>query len=140
MLQRKIWFWDRLGVWTSGLCVVHCLALPVVFAVLPSLMPDEAVSDSAHRAFGAALVVISLFAFVPGYRLHRIAVAMALGAFGLTCVLLAAFAGHERLGDYGETGLTVIGSIALIVAHLRNRLLCRCCATENAVQSSFRAV
>ena len=26
---------DRLGIWVSGLCALHCLALPVVVPLLP---------------------------------------------------------------------------------------------------------
>ena len=130
MRQSALIEWDRIGVAMSALCMVHCLALPVIFALLPALTVYEHFTDTTHRIFGVALVAISLFAFLPGYRRHRAMIVFVLGACGLGLVVFAAFAGERWLGEYGEIGFTVAGSILLILAHLRNRTLCQRCSCD----------
>jgi hypothetical protein len=128
--------WDRLGVVASALCMVHCIALPVAFALLPALAAYDGVGDYTHVLFGVVLVGISLFSFVPGYRQHRTTGVPALAAAGLALVLAGAFGGHALAGESGETVLTVAGSVLLIAAHVRNRALCvRCRAAVRAVET-----
>ena len=128
--------WDRLGIAASALCMVHCIALPVAFALLPALAAYDGVGDYTHVLFGVALVGISLFSFVPGYRQHRTTGVPALAAAGLALVLAGAFGGHALAGESGETVLTVAGSVLLIAAHVRNRALCvRCRAAVRAVET-----
>lgn len=115
---------------TSALCMAHCLLLPLIFSFLPSLLIYEHVTDETHKVFGAVLAGVSLMAFVPGYRRHRQPVVFALGFCGLGIVLFAAFAAHRWLGESSEIAMTVAGSVLLILAHLRNRALCRQCAAD----------
>ncbi len=119
--------WDRLGVAASALCMVHCIALPVLFALLPAMAAYDGIADSTHVVFGVLLVAISLFAFIPGYRLHHAREVPAYAVSGLALVLVGAFGVHELAGDSGEFILTVAGSVLLILAHLRNRALCAHC-------------
>ena len=46
--------WDRLGIAASALCMVHCIALPVAFALLPALAAYDGVGDYTHVLFGVA--------------------------------------------------------------------------------------
>ncbi len=135
-VQDSMQNWDRLGIAASALCMVHCIALPVAFALLPAMAAYDGISDYTHVLFGVALVAISLFSFFPGYRLHRAAGVPAFAAAGLALVLAGAFGGHALAGESGETVLTVAGSALLIAAHLRNRALCvRCRDAARAVDS-----
>jgi hypothetical protein len=43
-----------------------------------------------------------------------------IGALGLTILILAAYLGHELLGEYGEVVLTVLGSSIIVYSHIRN--------------------
>lgn len=94
------------------------------------LLPAISVStfgESVHQVLAAILPVIAIFAFVPGFRRHRAKAVLILGALGLLSILFCAFQPFGPIGEGFETGLTLLGSSFLSVAHLRNRKLrCQC--------------
>ncbi|MEM9233405.1 MAG: MerC domain-containing protein [Pseudomonadota bacterium] len=99
----------------SGLCVLHCLALPVLAAFLP-LAGTVSEMEWVHKALVLMAAPLSLYA-VLGKRPHFFGpVFIMLATAGLSLLTLAAFA--EPLHDY-ETPLTVIGAVLLASAHLR---------------------
>lgn len=105
---------DASAIGVSALCVVHCLALPVLAATLPVLgVVSEA--EWVHRALVVLALPITLFAL---FRPHRAAnpIAFAILAIpGLALLLAGAFV--EALHDY-ETTLTVMGAVLLATAHI----------------------
>lgn len=115
----------------SGLCVVHCLVLPVVVSLLP-LWPAVAALDAwVHPFFALLLVPTTLLAAASGLRQHRQRrIAGWLGA-GLVIVLAASGLGLLGLEDTYEAGFTLLGGGLLISGHWRNWQANRCC--EEAV-------
>ena len=103
---------DGLAVGLSGLCLAHCLAIPVVAAALPAL---GALSEAAwvHLAFLAAAVPASVLALRGGAPRTMI---LLIGA-GLS---LLAVGSVEWAGHAMAEGLTVAGSLALVSGHLWN--------------------
>ncbi len=126
--------WDRAGLWTSALCLLHCLATPLVMALMPVAGAELWAGEWVHRALGGVLVLLAAGAFVPGFLRHRRCCVPALGAGGLAAVLFAAFAGEASLGETGEILLTVAGSGVLMAAHLANRTFCRSCTVCQAAR------
>lgn len=118
--------WDLLGIGASTLCVLHCLAAPLLVAALPML---EVYERQTHAAFVLAILAIGLLAFWPGYLSHRRRwiVATALLGFGLMSLGVAAPEG--LLTEPMEEVATVTGGATLVFAHLRNALFCRYCPT-----------
>ena len=113
-------FWDRVGISLSGICVVHCLLLPVALAALPLCPLLETAHAWLHPVFAVLLLPTTLAAMAHGYRRHgRKDVAALLGA-GLVLILGAGFLGHDMPGAFTETTLTVFGSVLLITGHWRN--------------------
>ena len=98
---------DVAGIALSLLCIVHCLAIPL----LATGALAWAASERVHLGLTIALCLVVVLAAVPGYRRHRRAVAPALLALGL--VLLVAAVG----GAADETALTVAGSGVLVAGH-----------------------
>lgn len=120
-------FWDRLGISLSGLCLVHCLLLPVALAVLPLWPVFDTVHAWLHPVFAVLILPTTLLALVGSYRRHRHAdIVFFLGA-GLVLILTAGFLGHEAPGALTETTLTVAGSLLLITGHWRNWRAGRAC-------------
>lgn len=126
--------WDRAGLWTSALCLLHCLATPLAVALAPVAGVELWAGEWVHQALGGVLVLLAMGAFVPGFLRHRRRSVPALGAGGLAAVLIAAFAGEASLGETGEILLTVAGSGVLMAAHLANRTFCRSCAVCQAAR------
>jgi hypothetical protein len=126
MIKYKLW-WDRLGITLSAVCLVHCLALPVVIAVLPLVAAQWLQASTFHAAMALGLMPVALLAVVPGLRMHgRASVAAAMAA-GLSLLSTAAFAGERLLSREWEIGLTVAGGAILVIAHGVNLALCRAC-------------
>ncbi|MEW5708048.1 MAG: MerC domain-containing protein [Pseudomonadota bacterium] len=126
--------WDRAGFWTSALCLFHCLATPLVMALMPVAGSELWTGEWVHRALGGVLVLLAAGAFVPGFLRHRRHFVPALGTSGLAVVLFAAWIGEASLGETGEILVTVAGSAMLMAAHLANRTFCRSCAVCQAAR------
>ena len=105
---------DLYAVGLSTLCVLHCLALPVLVALLP-VAAQASESELVHRVLVIVAVPVSLRVIwttrpVKGNRLF---VSAALVGLGL--LLLAAFV--EAVSPYEEL-ITVAGAALLGSAHL----------------------
>jgi hypothetical protein len=127
--------WDKIGVSLSGLCLIHCLVLPLVAAVMPWLggvIEDERI----HLLFAAVTVPVALIAFIPGYLRHRRRSVLALGLVGAALLLLGSV-GHDVVGHDWEHTVTVLGGMSLVAGHLLNfRLREICCNGELCANSS----
>lgn len=83
---------DWLGVLCSFGCAVHCAAMPVVVATLPSLTSLQWLSDPLFHQIVAVLCgVLVARAIIPGYRAHRDGRVVALAGLGLGLLFTAAF-------------------------------------------------
>jgi len=110
---------DGAGLVISLVCLLHCLALPVLIAFVPAAGLWLAPLDD-HEVHIWLLVVaapVSLAALTLGGRRHRLRRWLALGCLGLTGMLLGVLpiAG----GDF-ERVVTTVGVALLGIAHLGN--------------------
>ena len=130
---RPIETWlDKVGIWLSGLCLIHCVGTVVALALLPVLSFNEATHEYVHIVLAVILPTIALLAFIPGYRRHHDKLVIALGVLGVALII---FAAAEPLHGFSHivVGLvTSCGSVALITAHVRNRRLNRCRHSHHA--------
>jgi 4-amino-4-deoxy-L-arabinose transferase-like glycosyltransferase len=112
---------DKAAVGLSLLCVVHCLFLPILLILIPPLSGVFAFNDELfHTWLLYAVVPISALAMLMGYFHHRSQRVFLIGALGLIILILAAFLGHEVLGEYSEVAFTVLGSSIIAYSHIRN--------------------
>lgn len=153
--------WDRLGIWASVACTIHCLIAPLLFLLAPAFA-----SVWAHPASHAiiALFVLPAAATVlrRGYKVHRkrwIAVTTTLGGALILvgCVLPyvgSGAAGHGSAeaaaacaeccpqlvestdGDWSlnwpaASIVTVLGSVFLVASHMGNLVCTRRCCSKN---------
>ncbi len=115
---------DRIGIWLSGICMVHCVITPIILVLLP--MMTFVRSEWVHLVLACVLPLVAFAAFLPGYRRHQDKLVIALGLIGLSLIIFAAFDPLKILNLITEGLVTSIGSIALISGHLRNRRLNHC--------------
>jgi hypothetical protein len=110
--------WDSLGGILSFLCLIHCLALPLMATLLPiATLMDE----SVHVGLFAALAPTAALAAWTGYWQHRQRFPCLLMITGLMLVGVAALLPMQ---SGLETALTTAGGLLLITAHIANgRLL-----------------
>ncbi len=116
---------DWFGIVASAACAIHCIVLPALLVtgtVLPaSLLGDE----SFHAAMLWVILPAAILAFGIGCRRHKDLWVLALGAIGLTGMVLAVAIVHDIAGEFGERIVTLVSAAVLITAHYRNFQLCR---------------
>jgi hypothetical protein len=116
---------DKVAISLSMLCMVHCLAFPLLLALLPSiaLLPFD--KEYFHILMVAAVIPISIYALTLGCKKHKNFSIVTLGALGLLCLVSAVLLGENRIGEIGEKLLTVIGGILIALSHYKNFRLCQ---------------
>ena len=116
---------DKTAISLSILCALHCLALPVLVVMLPSLTAWNLASEEAHLWLLVAVIPISVYALTMGCRKHRQFNIMFLGLIGLALLIIAAWLGHDILGEIGEKTILTIGAAVIAMSHLLNQRQCR---------------
>ncbi len=111
---------DRLSVCVSAACLVQCLVLPVLLIALPIASLGFFGDEIFHLLLLAVILPLSTLAFLLGWNFHRNTSMLVPGIAGLVSLMLAASLGHDVLGNWGETFLTVLGGILLISGHILN--------------------
>lgn len=117
--------WDKLGIFFSGLCALHCLVTPILVLTLP-MMGEVFENQWLHLLMAAFVVPIGIFAFWSGYKHHQKKNIFALGILGLLLVGGASVAPHSWVEFFGHDIVTIFGSFFLISAHFLNRRACLC--------------
>lgn len=108
---------DASAIALSTLCLIHCLALPLLAAALP-LLGVWAQEEWVHIAFVAVAIPLTSYALWRAHRRRHLPVALrAVAALGLAGLLAGAL-GWPR--ETWETPITVAGSLMLASAHVWN--------------------
>lgn len=116
MLKFTVKNKDTWGIICSGLCLIHCLATPLLIAggslgVLGIVLSNEWL----HQVMLVPVVLFSVFSFPPAYKKHRHYMPGLLAFLGVLSLTLAVIYGHNF-----EVVLTSIGASILMVAHAWN--------------------
>jgi hypothetical protein len=114
--ESKIRRRDAVGMLVSVLCMVHCLAAPLLVALVPALGIGFLAFEGVHVAFAIGVLLTAAAALIPGYRQHRRASVLVLGGAGVVLVSV----GATLPEGLPETGVTVVGSLLMIAAHVAN--------------------
>jgi hypothetical protein len=118
---------DRIAIALSAVCIVHCLAVPVLVAVLPVAAVSFGEGQHFHGLMLWLVIPTSVAGFGMGYRVHERPGIVALGAAGVVVLILAAIYGHVAWRADVEIIVSVGGSLILGSAHWLNfRAVRRC--------------
>ena len=110
---------DVIAAALSGLCVVHCLATPVLLALGSSgLLLGMLSSEWFHYLMLLPISVLLAWSLPGGWCVHQRKTPFLIGLSGFLVLVAALFAPHEA-----EATLSVSGGLLLISAHLYNRKL-----------------
>ncbi len=117
---------NKIGICASTICLIHCIATPIILLFFPalSLTPaDHGDHSHAHGSFHEifAVIVVSsvLIAIYPQCKRHGHKDIVFYALVGVAFILGAVFLGHG-LGEIYEVGMTITGSIFMILAHMKN--------------------
>lgn len=116
---------DRLAIGLSVLCAFHCLALPLLVALLPAAIGMKLESESLHFWMVAGVLPTSLYALTIGCKTHSNLSVVAAGILGLVLLIVAIANGMLGFGEVVEKSLTMAGATLIAIAHFLNYRLCR---------------
>lgn len=114
---------DNAAVALSGLCLLHCLALPMLIAVLPFL--GQFGAGHFHIQMLIAVVPVSIIAFALGFRRHHSRSVVAWGGVGVLLLMVGGTIAHGSYGIVADRLLTICGALILAAAHYCNNRFSR---------------
>ncbi len=117
---------DKLGIFLSFLCAIHCLLTPMVMITLPIMARYYVAHPLFHWALAALILPIGLLAFYQGYKHHHKMTVFYLGVPGLLIISIVPTFFHQYLRVWSEPVLMIVGSFLLVLAHWTNRRSCSC--------------
>tara|TARA_Y100001970_G_C14206897_1_gene844614 strand:+ start:456 stop:857 length:402 start_codon:yes stop_codon:yes gene_type:complete len=116
---------DILAISLSFICALHCLFFPSFIILAPSFLVISFDNEFIHYLIILFAIPLSLYALAVGYRAHDKMYFLLMGIFGLSILLMAVLCGESILGDNGEKGLTLLGSVIVAFSHFKNLKICR---------------
>ena len=116
---------DRSAIVLSVICAMHCLAVPLSVVMVPMASTYWFADEHFHFLLLYLVLPTSALAIFLGCRRHRTFRVIAWGSAGLGLLVVGALLGHDRLGELGEKGLTLLGAGFIVLAHVHNFRLCR---------------
>ena len=114
--QVKKQFSDKLSICLSLCCILHCIALPVIILMIPSIASLWINNEKIHVILVLFAVPISLFAMAKSLRIHHNYKCISLAVIGLSLLVSAIFMheinfgsesshiGHEEATHHEEAG------------------------------------
>lgn len=108
---------DGLAIGASAICLVHCLVLPALLVLVPTLGAVLSLPEEFHLWALIFAVPTSALALASGYRRHRLLRPVAIAGVGLGLLALGVLAAPT---EWVETALTVPGAVALAIGHALN--------------------
>jgi hypothetical protein len=86
----------------------------------PSVWLISLSDESFHQLLFLAVIPISSLALWRGFKQHRRLPVLALVMLGLLVLGMAVGLGHDRLGEWGEKLLTLVGALLVAAGHWWN--------------------
>ena len=116
--KPKIRKLDNLSIWLSGICMMHCLALPLITISVPLI--SEIFNTHYHEIMLFIVIPISSIALFKGFKYHRKAQIVFTGFFGAFLIIIGATVIHDRYDGFTESLFTITGSLLLALTHFIN--------------------
>lgn len=114
---------DKVGVWLTSLCALHCLITPLLLPVLPLLASSFVAEHWFERLILTFSILVGFAALFIGFHKHhrKIYPIYSLVLGGLL------YWNKEIFGHDFEPVVVTLGAIFIVVAHIANIRLCRQC-------------
>jgi hypothetical protein len=115
---------DRLGIWLSAICAVHCMVVPIVLIFFPvmSWIHWSRIMDAVVLGVAA---VFGLGGCLLGLRHHHDMLPLGLVLVGLVLNATGRFAATP-LGPFLAQTLIIAGPMLMAYGLWRDRQLCKC--------------
>ena len=121
---------DRFAISLSGLCVIHCIAFPIIASIIPLLTATVHHGNEVHEFWFHQFILlfilpISLIALFIGFRSHGKILPLVIASIGLAILtFIALFAEQLLINNVipheGEILLTITGGLIHAAGHILN--------------------
>jgi hypothetical protein len=114
---------DRLGVWLTSLCALHCLLLPILIPLVPLIASSFVADVWFERVILSASILVGFAAlFIGFHKYHR----QLYPTYSLVLGALIYWNKH-MFGEAYEPITIGVGALLIILAHVANLRLCKKC-------------
>ena len=119
---------DKFSITLSVVCAFHCLILPVLITLAPTLAALNLDDERFHFWMVVAALPISVYGLTLGCKKHKRYQLLVLGFIGLL-LLISALLLEDQLdvlnsSVINEKSMTLLGAIFLATGHWLNYRLC----------------
>ena len=115
---------DTAAICLSFLCAIHCLVLPLIFVLWPTIAPSFS-DELFHRWMVILVVPVSCFSLVMGLKRHKRYFALVTACTGLLLLIFCGYFGEEMLSEFWEEMLTLVAAFIIATGHFCNFRLCQ---------------
>lgn len=113
--------WDKFGICASALCLLHCIATSFIIMLFPSIQSVLGDNHFIHEIFAVIVITLVIIAVYPQCHRHGHKDIIAFAVAGSALIISAIFLFEDI--PYLHYGLTITGSLSLIIAHVKNMKL-----------------
>lgn len=114
---------DRIGIWVSSICALHCLFLPLLLPIAPLIASSVFAEVWFERLILTFSILVGFAAlFVGFHKYHRQLYPLYSLALGALIYWNKDIFGHQY-----EPFTIAIGALLIIAAHVTNLRLCKSC-------------
>lgn len=125
-MEKGAAFCNVLSVVGPSVCIVHCLAMPILLAVLPAFGLSRSFFGLSDQTLALIILPLCALAIIPGYLKHGQKKVLVFMSLGFSLVIFGSFFAESLFGHIGEIPVNVLGSIFLIAASVTNHRLRSC--------------
>ena len=121
---------DRFAIILSGICALHCIAVPIAISLFPFLSLSMHHGEDTHELLFHQMIVfiiipVTLFALSSGYRSHRKWLPTIVASIGLIILLIPALffdllSHHQLITHDDEVLITLVGGCVHAIGHILN--------------------
>jgi hypothetical protein len=117
---------DYAGTSVSWLCLIHCLAMPLLITTLSVVGLGFLADESTEFIIIGISICLALLSFVPSFfRHHHKLKPLILFGFGISLIIFSHLVFEENL--LGKVVFLIGGAILISSAHLLNHSYCKNC-------------
>ena len=116
---------DKFAITVSLACAIHCLFVPSFVILSAGFLSITIDNELIHKLLIFIVVPVSIFALYAGYQNHKTTSFFSSAIVGMIALIAAVLMGEKLLGESGEQGITLLGSLLLVYAHYQNFQTCK---------------
>jgi len=123
---------DKIGMWASITCAVHCSVLPFIVVLFPIVGVSLFVTETFEWLFLSASLILNLVSLCFGFRKHKSYIAFSYAGMGFSLLVIThMIKTHADRNHHFEFDLYNLilfaGGILISLSHYINNKLCHGC-------------